>query len=212
MRTVSATPARAPDGVAPAFFPRAAGAGEVWSQSASVRRSEIPDQVLGVHVPHQWRDAPRLGWVNALLRATVWYDERVLGEHYSALTYYLWHESEVFQAPPEVARYVRAETPPDATLFGDAQSVPLVGLMTGRRLALDEADTNAMRFASGITEPRSFVARLEQAPRAVVLVADERGFVILPEFADWIDEHYTVVQTVDDPFDLTYRVYRRNGT
>jgi hypothetical protein len=188
-----------------------AGAAELWSRSDVARRSEIPDALVGAVIPHEWREAPRMGYINAVLRAALWEDEGVLGTHYSSLTHYLWHESEVFQAPVHAARYVRAHTPPGASLFGDSETVPLVALMTERRVCMDEADTNAMRFESGITDARGFIERMEKAPPTVVLAGRDRGFVITSEFSDWLARQYDLVQTIDDPDHGEFDLYRRKG-
>ena len=183
--------------------------GEVWDRSDAARRVETDDVLVGIPVPHAWRPAPRLGFVDALVRATLWRDEEVLGARYLAPTKYLWHESVVFDAPRDAAAYVRASTPPDATLFGDSYLAPLVALMTERRLALDEADTNPMRFASGITPARGLVERMERRPPLVVLA--DAGILGEPDLAAWIARYYERVRDVNDPRYEDVVLYRRKG-
>jgi hypothetical protein len=184
--------------------------GEVWERSAGARRIEVDDALAGVRVRHAWRPAPRLGFIDALVRAALWRDEEVLGTRYLAPTEYLWHESVVFDAPRGVAAYVRASTPPGATLFGDSYLAPLVALMSERRLALDEADTNPMRFASGITPARQLVERMERQPPLVILA--DASIAGQPDFAAWIGRHYEWVRDVEDPAYEDVTIYRRKGT
>ncbi len=168
---------------------------------------DVVEQMGHVPVQHRWRAAPALGALNSLIRATLWSDEERLGERSWSVTEYLWHESEVFPAPAETAAYLRTETPPGATLFGDSYAAPLAALMAGRRLPLDEADTNLMRFMSAISPPRVFIERLEQAPPLVVLA--DSGLLEFPAFADWIGGKYTLVHPIDDPNYDELALYRR---
>jgi len=184
--------------------------GEVWERSAGARRIEVDDALAGVRVRHAWRLAPRLGFIDALVRAALWRDEEVLGTRYLAPTEYLWHESVAFDAPRDAAAYVRASTPPGATLFGDSYLAPLVALMSERRLALDEADTNPMRFASGITPARGLVERMERQPPLMVLA--DASIAGQPDFAAWIARHYERVREVEDPAYEDVALYRRKGT
>ena len=99
----------------------------------------------------------------------LWRDVEVLGDAYPAWTRFLWDSSPRFQIVEPFARFARDGLPPDATIFGDPTLADAVALRAGKRVALDEADTNFMRFASGVTPPESFIARLRAAPPAFVL-------------------------------------------
>jgi hypothetical protein len=184
--------------------------GEIWDRSDAARRIETDDALAGIGVPHVWRPAPRLGALDTLVRVLLWRDEQILGARYLAPTEYLWHESVAFEAPRDATAYVRASTPPDSTLFGDLYLAPLVALMSERRLALDEADTNPMRFASGITPAGQLIERMEKEPPLVVLA--DASIVGQPDLAAWIARSYEPVRDVEDPAYEDVTIYRRKGT
>jgi hypothetical protein len=177
--------------------------------SAFVLGRTADAEIMGERVTETWRDAPRLGALNAIVRTLWWSDSHVIGRPATAVTRYLWRQSDPYRIPAEAAAYVRAHAPAAATLFGDSNTVPLVALLSERRLALDEADTNAMRFAT-VTPPEAFIARLERAPPFLVLAGEDRGVFLIPEFVDWTARGYGIVETFDDPIVGSFRLLRRN--
>lgn len=159
---------------------------------------------------YTWTPAPLLpGTIDRTLRALFWRDTRRIGSPSLGVTQYLWHESRVFTAGDRLAREVERSVPPEGTLFGDSTSTPLVALLSGRRLALDEADTNFMRFRSGVTPIAGFLRRLDQAPPAAVILHPGRGVASLPEARRWVQARYRLATTVDDPHQGRYLLYLR---
>jgi len=159
---------------------------------------------------YTWRDAPVPGWLNGLVRGFLWSDERVAGAWTPALTRYLWHESRHFIAPALLAERVRELTPEGGTLFGDSIAAPLVALLADRRITLDHADTNAMRYRSRITPPEVAIADLEREPPAAIVGNSRRGFFLVPEMQAWVTSRYAVAASADDPIYGRYDLYLRS--
>ncbi len=109
------------------------------------------------------------------------------------VVHYLRHESKGFDSAPTLAEGVREHCAQDTTVFGDANSAPLVALLADRQLTLGEADTNQMRFRSGHPSPADFIARLEAAPPCAVVLRENRGLFRLAEFSRWLTAHYTPI-------------------
>jgi hypothetical protein len=164
-------------------------AGLVLERLPPVRRAQTPDAVVGGSAPRDWHDSPALGPLNGAVRALLWEDTDILGNVYSVPTRFLWDASRRFEMADLMARYART-MPPGATLFGDSTVATAVALRAGRRLALDEADTNFMRFKSGITPPAAFVARLRAAPPSLIIFSVGEYLLMGDELHAWMEQDY----------------------
>jgi hypothetical protein len=169
------------------------------------RGGDDPDAALR----YTWRDAPVPAPVNAAVRALLWRDERAAGRWIPGVTRYLQHESRRFEAPERLAESVRRLTPDGGTIFGDSLSAPLTALLAGRRIALDEADTNSMRFRSGITPPSEIIEALERRPPAAVIASPRRGFFTVTEWRAWVTSRYRLAETYQDPLHGPHELYVR---
>lgn len=157
-----------------------------------------------------WRDAPLPATLNDAIRMVFW-RETPPTSWSSSVTRYLQHESLHFETPAHLAERLREVTGEQASIYGDSQTAPLVALLAGRRIALDEADTNLMRFRSGITSARDMVERLEVDPPEAVIVCPRRGFAHLPEMRAWLAAHYRLAETRLDPIHGPYLLYLRTA-
>jgi hypothetical protein len=165
-------------------------AGEAVAQLPPARRAEIPDAAVGHVAARTWRSSAALGPLDGAVRAMLWRDEEQLGDFYPVWTHFLWDASQTFEMSETFARYARAALAPDATIFGDSTLASTVALQAGRRLALDEADTNVMRFRSGITPPARFVARLRAAPPAFIVFSVGEYLALPDDFQHWLERDY----------------------
>jgi hypothetical protein len=180
-------------------------AGEVLAELPAVRRQILPDDVVGLKITHPWRPAPALGPLDGAVRALLWRDQEIVGRSAPVWTRYLWEASKRFDSSLEMARFARFSLSEGATLFGESGIVPTLALRSGRRLALDEADTNPMRFASGITPPQAFIARLEREPPAIALFGTDSIMSLGPELASWLIQRFEVAMVADsdgNPYQL----------
>jgi hypothetical protein len=165
-------------------------AGEAIARLPAVRRTEIPDTVVGHVSARAWRPSAALGPLDGAFRALLWRDEQRLGDVYPVWTQFLWDASQTFEMSETFARYVRDRLPPDATILGDSTFASTVALQAGHHLSLDEADTNAMRFRSGITPAAPFVARLRAAPPALIAFTAGEYLAMPGELQRWMDRDY----------------------
>ena len=165
-------------------------AGEALGRLPAARRAEIPDAAVGQAAARTWHPSPSLGPFDDVVHALLWRDEEWLGREYPVWTHFLWNASQSFDIAATFARYARFALPPDATIFGDPTLVSAVALQSGRHLALDEADTNFMRFRSGVTPPAAFVARLRAAPPALIVFSIGEYMTMGDEFHRWMERDY----------------------
>jgi hypothetical protein len=187
----------------------ALGGGEVVRFGLAGRFSLDPGG--GMPRRYLWRDAPLPSFLNGAIRTLLWTDERRAGVTYPALTRYLWHESRWFEAPPYLSGRIRAVTPIGSTLFGDSLSTPLIALLADRRITRDEADTNSLRYRSGITPPGRAIEMLESAPPFAVIASPHRGFFLVPEMRRWVTSNYELAETYQDSIFGPFFLYLRRG-
>jgi hypothetical protein len=171
----------------------------------------LPDYLRKADRPMVWAEAPLPGPVNAMLRYLFFENPARAYKNYGTITEYLFHESQYFEAAPQLAEYVSAHTKAGEQIFGDSSSAPLVAMLAGRRLAAHEADTNAMRFRSGITRPKELIEKVEKDGVKLVLASGREvrhpdgrirysfgGFGAVGEFRRWLEENFELVYKVRD--------------
>ncbi len=176
-----------------------------------LQRSLLPRYVRNVDKPMKWSDAPVPGFINTALKWCCWDDVAKKYVDYSTTQEVLYHESRFFEEAGNLAGYVQANTGGDQTIFGDSSTAGIVALLSGRRLAADFADTNTMRFRSGMTSVDDAIEKIEADNLALVLVSAgyrrARGgksvmrygrFASMPGFRRWLDEKYEEVYRVRD--------------
>ncbi|MBN2496596.1 MAG: hypothetical protein JXR96_18550 [Deltaproteobacteria bacterium] len=175
-----------------------------------VQRTLLPDYVRKHSKPMKWSGSPLPG-VGSVLRSCCWDDVAEAYTEYGTVQEVLYHESRFFEQAGVLAEFVRTHTRPEQTIFGDSSTAGLVALLAGRRLAAHCADTNVMRFSSGVTDARELVKKIDTPELAYVLVSgqpvkDRSGrrrvrfgkFARIPAFAGWLQRDFQVAFQVRD--------------
>jgi hypothetical protein len=147
---------------------------------------------------HTWKGSSVAG-LDAVVRPLFWRDHEIAGTPYLAWTSYLWHEAQGFDAAEPLAQQVREGSQESDTIFGDSTSAPLIALLAGRRVALDEVDTNVMRFGTGAMPIEDLLRRLEAAPPRLIVTQLDRGIYSIREFRSWLRQHYAPTSYFDSP-------------
>ncbi len=90
---------------------------------------------------------------------------------------YLIHEGGTdFRNVEYCRRFILKNTTEDDLLFGHVTTVPLLALLTGRDIALNEVDTNHMRFKAGLPPFGEVAQRLKEEPRLKFFIIQENRF------------------------------------
>jgi hypothetical protein len=127
---------------------------------------------------------------------------------------YLGHERDYgFPEAYAIAAYVQETTGPEETIFGYSGAAPLVAFLAERRLANDEADTNAMRFRSGMDDVLEVFHAAEKDNLRYLVALWRRdshhvGIFRIREFHDEVTGRYEVARAWKSPKG-TYRLYAR---
>ncbi len=98
-----------------------------------------------------------------------------------------------FGEAEEIAAYIRQNSEEGDKIYGDESITPLLSILSGRSIALNHIDSNALRFKSGITGINETIAGLEAKffieYRLNVSEGTIRyGVASLPEFENFIRE------------------------
>jgi hypothetical protein len=158
---------------------------------------------------YTWRDAPLPGIVNRLVRALLWGEERVVGERASSFAHYLWHESRVLTVTDDAVGEILARTGPDDRIFGDSGTVPLFALLSGRRIAGNEVDTNIQRFRSGVASGAEVVERIDVPSTRLIILRHRFGVAGVREVADLVERRYRQVRVFKNAGGEVFRMYER---
>jgi hypothetical protein len=130
--------------------------------ASSLERALWPEEAAqaGETVRFEWRAPSALRPLALLSRGLFFAEARVRGEPQPPYRHFQWNKMLEFSTSEAIAAYVRASSSPDETLTGASGYAPLVALLADRRMAADEADTNAKRFKTGQLTTRDFYDRV----------------------------------------------------
>jgi hypothetical protein len=186
-----------------------------------LQRALLPRYVRTRPVPMQWNDSPLP--VNGLLRACCFDDVAQPRTAYGTVQEVLYHESRYFEQAPALAAWLSRHGVAGKALFGDSSSAGLVALLSGRRLIDDFADTNTLRFVSGISPPDEVIRRIDRPELGYVIVSarPQRGrhgvhwryrkFASIPTFRRWLERDFRRVHRVHDRTKGTFLILERRG-
>src|SRR5581483_3473036 len=139
-------------------------------------RSAFPQESGGDRIGYDWRPSSVLPALGEVSHALFWHGARQRGDAGSPVAHYLWSEQRTFESAPEIAEYIAANTSAEDTLTGASDLTPLLALLSHRRLAGDQIDTNGKVFAAGVVDERDFWARV---------CKDRIAFVVVGNYSFW---------------------------
>lgn len=185
-----------------------------------LHRKLLPDYFRSQNRPMQWADAPIPQFLNSALHSCCFENPARAGKDYGTVQELLYHESQYFEKAEDLAAFVREQSSPTQTIFGDSGTTGLIALLAQRRVAADEADTNVMRFKSGITDPEDLIRRIDTPDLAFVLVEGTRtkeggirynAFGSNPTFRHWLDGNFEVAFETRDRTKGTFFLLKKKS-
>ena len=133
---------------------------------------------------------------------------------YSAFSYLIDNRQEV-KAIPEMVEYINSHTTYSDSLFGDDSLVPLIALLSDRRISLDFLDLNNLRFRSlpGLAEET--IERLKGSDLKYYLdyqiqignLVGRNGPSALDEFQAFLEEECSVEKAFSEEVEEQGRTY-----
>ncbi len=146
-----------------------------------------PDQRVRAYT---WQSPLLAEGLDHVIRSVLWEDERVVGQSYPSFTYYLWHESRLLDITDSVVEKIEAHTPEEGEIFGDSGTVPLFALLSGRRIAANEVDTNFQRYRSGNADPAEIVSKIDSPRTSMIILRRNMGIARIPEVLRLVKDKY----------------------
>ncbi len=149
-------------------------------------------------------------FLQKLISSVFWNEERRIGDRYTGIQYYLWHESRIFDTAEAVAKTLRNNADKDDTIFGDSTSTPLVSILSGVRIVDNFVDTNTMRFSSGETDPAEAIKKLKKAMSRQkqrlnwILINSKRGIAKNREFIQFFQKEFRLFKAFKTRYFGTY--------
>jgi hypothetical protein len=158
--------------------------------------------------------------LEAPFKRLLWNETRVIGNRYSGIQFYLWHESRRFATARNMADVLRQNAREGEAIWGDSTSTPLVSLLAGVPIVDRFVDTNGMRFECGMPAVKDAVTQLETALAREegrltwLLLRPGRGVAsrtmpIFEPLRKFYDEHFRTLQVFLDPNQGEYRLLVR---
>lgn len=126
--------------------------------SYSASRDLWPEEhaLQGEIVTYQWHDPIAFKPVAHLCKSLFYKDNRVRGNVTPFYRHYIWNKSLGLSRINAVAAFIRSHARAGDTLTGASDVAPLVALLSGVRMAGNEADTNSKRFTTGMITDQAF--------------------------------------------------------
>ncbi len=149
--------------------------------------------------------------VDELIRSTLWQDVRVIGEEYTRFNFYLWHESRVLNIVDDVVATIQKETSPQSEIFGDSGTAPLFALLTERRIAANEVDTNLQRYRSGNADPVELVKNIDQRKTETIILRHMFGVAGVREVRLLVKKKYRLLKQLRTAQNRVFYLYKRRG-
>lgn len=109
---------------------------------------------------------------------------------------FLSYDYQNFNEADEIAKYIQENSKKEDKIFGDESITPLLSILSGRGIALNFIDSNALRFKSGITDVNATISRLKGNLKFFIAYRLDvgkgkisYGLVNLPEFEKFVKEN-----------------------
>ena len=95
----------------------------------------------------------------------------------------------------------------DTLLFGDASAVPLLALLTNKKIALDFVDTNDQVFISGVRNLDNALNSLK-GKDILFIIRDKQGISYFSEVKNYLNLNCEFLSQFHDKIEGSYLVYR----
>jgi len=102
-----------------------------------------------------------------------------------------------FNHAEKVSARIQELTKPDETIYGDFGIIPLISLLSERRIAADEIDTSAMRFISGLYDVQEVIKAIEANNIKAVIGRVNRGIPSYFPFKKYLEENFFLAERIE---------------
>ena len=112
-----------------------------------------------------------------------------------------------FERGDELADFINSASNNGTMLFGDDSAVPLLALLTNKKIAFDFVDTNNEVFLSGIRNLSSVLESLN-GKDVLFIVRSKQGISYFSEVKQFLNENCEFLNKFHDKIEGSYLIYR----
>ncbi len=162
---------------------------------------------------HKYTFAPTAlpDFINNMVREYLWQDDRVIGNSYGTISHYMWHESRIFEEAEEIVKIIKKETSPTGELFGDSGSVPMFALLSDRRIAGNEVDTNIQRYRSKNADPKELISKIDNYKTEMIILRRRFGVWGVDEVRKLVETKYRRLTEIQTNQGWVFDIYKRKS-
>ncbi|HPA57060.1 MAG TPA: hypothetical protein PLT70_06490 [bacterium] len=160
---------------------------------------------------YKWRDGFLPGFLNTAVNYTLWNEKRVIGNRYFFFNYYLWHESRVLEIAEEAVEIIIKNTSENGEISGDSGTVPLFALLSGKRIAGNDPDTNIQKYRSGVFKASDLIFDIDTPKTEMIILRKKFGIAGLSEIKELVARKYNLINELKDPSGITLLFYKRKN-
>lgn len=129
------------------------------------------------------------------------------------LSNYVKYDYQNFNNAQEIAQYISSNSDENEGIFGDDSTTPLLALLSKRDIALKFADSNNLRFRSGVNDINKIIKNLEGKVKFIIVYKENIGKITaiygpayMDEFTDYIKKRCMLVKTFSDTWKIREKV------
>ena len=112
-----------------------------------------------------------------------------------------------FERGKDLTDFINSVSIKDTLLFGDASAVPLLALLTNKKIALDFVDTNNQVFISGVRNLDNALNSLK-GKDILFIIRDKQGVSYFSEVKNYLNLNCEFLSQFHDKIEGSYLVYR----
>jgi len=112
-----------------------------------------------------------------------------------------------FERGNDMINFVNLNSNKETLLFGDESVVPLLALLTNKKIALDFVDTNNQVFISGIGDLARLLSDLK-GKDVLFIIRSKQGISYFKEVREFLDKNCEFLSQFHDKIEGDYLIYR----
>lgn len=112
-----------------------------------------------------------------------------------------------FERGNDLRDFVLQNSNKNTMLFGDESVVPLLALLTNKKIALDIVDTNDQIFTSGVKDLNKILAELK-GKDILFVVRSKQGISYFKEVREFLNKNCDFLSQFSDEIEGSYLIYR----
>lgn len=111
-----------------------------------------------------------------------------------------------FSRGKDIVSFINSEFDSSYDLFGDESTVPLLALMSGRKIAFDIIDTNPAVFKTEILSIEKTLERIKES-NIIFVARSKQGISELRQVQDFLNQRCNLMSSFSDKIEGTYFIY-----